>query len=467
MLHFERTLLFRIAPHLVAATAYAVSALAVHAQQPEPFSPASFGSGEQSLSELLRTPFERPPGSYDVALRCQVIVEPDGSTHLPRCLTIDRYSVFREEAERALAAATMVPARIEGEPVRVLMNLIIGYRCAETCPAFLFSNHGRNTQGFGFRYSAPQPVLDDGDWYSGFEDKLSWAGSERSPTEVGGIRYIVSARVSESGRVSRERVDNEYPESPGLSYTDAAEQAADTLGAIRFIPGFVSGAPASMRIFEYWIDPDGVPLEVLRVPLRVHVLWSDLVPALDSTLSEEQIREMVVAANEYWQPAAIEWEIDSIVSTQAERQLAFRRAVVNDPTGNSRGDEATYAQICPSDNWLRPGWNICFARALPRSAMYFNAAGAAFLGELDVAGTEIPPFALAHVLGHMMGLRDAQRCSGTFMRYFEGEPPDSTCSNPLPMDLTDVQIERARTQARAGRPPSDTGGGGGMGGMRR
>ncbi|MGI9257394.1 MAG: hypothetical protein ACR2QQ_01040 [Gammaproteobacteria bacterium] len=448
-------------------TVSVVIAFAAQAQDEESLSPASLGSGENSLSALLRTPFERPPGSYDVALRCQVIVEPDGSTRFPKCLTIDRYSVFREEAERALASATMVPARIEGEPVRVLMNLIIGYRCSQTCPAFLFTNHGRNNQEFGFSYSAPQPILDDSVWYSGFEDKLSWAESELSPTEVGGIRYIVSARVSESGRVSRERVDSEYPEPSGLSYTDAAERAADTLGATRFIPGFAAGAPASMRIFEYWIDPDGVSREILKVPIRVHVLWSDLVPALDSTLSEERIREMFVVANEYWQPAAIEWEIDSIVSTQAERQLAFRRAVVADPTGSSPGDEATYAQICPNENWRQPGWNVCFARALPRSAMYFDATGAAYLGELDVAGTEIPPFALAHVLGHMMGLRDAQRCSGTFMRYFEGEPPDSNCSSPLPMDFSDDQIRRARSQARTGRPPIDSGIGRGRGGMRR
>jgi hypothetical protein len=467
MHQYRRRPSLQIATRLSAAAAFAMIALAARAQDDAALSPALLGEGEESLSAILKTPFDRPSGSYDVTLRCQVIVEPDGSTRLPRCLTIDRYSMFREETERALALAKMVPARIDGEPVRVLMNLIVGYRCAETCPAFLFSNHGGNVREFGFSYTAPQPVLDDGSWYSGFDDKLSWAESGLSPTEVGGVRFLVSARVSESGRVSQERVEGDYPESSGPSYVDAAENASDTLGATRIIPGFSAGEPATMRLFEYWLDPEGAPLEWLKLPVRVHVLWSDLIPALDSTLSDERIREMFAAANEYWRPAAIEWEIDSIVATQAERQLAFRRAVVSDRTESSGSDQETFAQICPSTNWIQPGWNICFARALPRSAMVFNAAGAAYLGEQDVAGTEIPPFALAHVLGHMMGLRDAQTCTGTFMRYFEDSTTGNSCSNPLPMDMSDDQIKRARAQARAGRPPIDRGFSGGRGSMSR
>ncbi len=435
------------------------------AQRVAPFTPATLGEGEQSLTAQLRTPFERPSGNYDVALRCQVIVEPDGTTRLPRCLVIDRYAVFRQEAERALARAIMTPARIDGEPVRVLMNLIVGYRCAGTCPAFLFANHGRNVAEYGFSYSAPQPVLGDDTWYEGFEEKLEWAASELSLAEVGGVRFLISARINDSGRTSQQRVDGEYPGSTDRDYTAFAEDAADSLRDARYIPGFSRGEPVDMWLYEYWLDPVGAPLELLTLPVRVHILWSDLVPALDSTLTEKQIREMLAEANEYWQPAAIQWEIESIIRTQAERQLGFRRAVIDNPTAGARGGNEPYSQICPSESRLETGWTVCFVRALPRGALYFNAQGVALLGEQDVLGAEIPQFALAHALGHLMGLRDAQSCAGTFMRWFEGAEPGNLCSNQTPTDLSDSQIHRARIQGLVGRPSRGSDGGGGGAGM--
>jgi len=447
----------------IAAALLLLLSTASLAQRPARYAPASLGEGEQSLFALVRTPFERPSGNYDVTLKCQVIVEPDGSTRLPRCLVIEHYDAFRLEAERALAAAIMTPARIRGEPVRVLMNLAIGYRCAVTCPAFLFTNHGGNVREFGFSYSAPQPVLDDDAWYQGFDEKMIWAGSELSPAEVGGVGFVVAAQIHESGRTSNRRVEADYSEGADNSYETLAESAADSLRDARYIPGFYRGEAVEMRLYEYWLNPDGVPLEILSVPLRVHILWSDLVPALDSTVTDEQVREMVVTANELWQPAAIHWQLESIVHTQAERQLGFRSTVIDDPTGRGEGASDTFSRICPVEDWLSPGWNVCWVRAVPRGALYLNSQGGALLGEEDVLGGAVPPFALGHVLGHLMGLLDAQECAGTFMRWFEGAGAGSSCNNPMPTDLSDIQIQRARVQARIGSPYRAGGRRGGMG----
>ena len=426
---------------------------AAFAQRGATFVSAAFGAGEYSLAERLRTPIERPSGDYDVTLRCQVIVEPDGSTRLPRCLAAERYAAFRLEAERALAGAILTPARIDDEPVRVLLNLIIGYRCAETCPAYLFRNHGRNTREFGFTYSTPQPVLDDDTWYEGFDEKLAWAAGGLPPVGIGGVRFVISANIHESGRTSQRRVDDEFPGSSDRDYETLADDAADSLRDARYIPGFFQGEPVEMRLYEYWLDPDGAPLPTLTLPIRAHILWSDIVPALDSTLTDEQVREMFAVANDLWRPAAIQWEIESIAHTQAEGQLGFRRAVIDDPEGLVRGNDETFARICPDGAWLASGWNICFARATPGGALYFNTSGAAVLGKRDVLSEEIvPPFALAHVLGHMLGLRDAQRCAATFMRWFEGAGTANPCGNPSPVDMSDAQIKQARIRATVGRP---------------
>ena len=426
---------------------------AVFAQDEATFAPAAIGEGDQSLLARLRTPIERPSGSYDVTLTCQVIVEPDGSTRSPRCLAIERYDVFRFETERALAVTIMRPARIRGESVRVLMNLIIGYRCAETCPAFLFTNHARNFEEYGFNYSAPQPVLDNDAWYQGFDDKLAWAAGDRGPAEVGGVRFFVSARIDEAGRTSEQRVDGVYTGSSGRSYEAIAQRAADSLADARYIPGFYRNEPVEMRIFDYWLDPDGTPLDVLTLPVRVQVLWSDLVPALDSTLTDEQIQQMFVDANELWQPAAIRWNLESIARTQAERQLAFRSTVSDDPTAAARDSVETLSQVCPAQNRLEQGWNVCWVRAAPRGALYFYPQGTVMLGEQDIL-TEVapPPFALAHALGHLLGLGDAPQCAATFMRWFEGADASAACGNPTPTTLNDEQIKRARDQASTGMP---------------
>jgi len=438
------------------AAALLLSSLPVGAaftQDGTTFTPAKLGEGEQSLLARLRTPIERPTGNYDVPLTCQVIVEPDGSTRSPRCLAIERYDVFRFEAERALAGAIMSPARIDGEPVRVLMNLFIGYRCAETCPAYLFTNHGRNAEEYGFRYSAPQPVLDDDTWYQGFDDKLAWAASERGPDEIGGVRFVISAHIDAAGTMSEPRVDNVYPGSTGRRYEESAQRAADSLLDSRYIPGFSEDEPVDMRLYDYWLDPEGARLDVLTLPVRVQILWSDLVPALNSTLTDEQVRQLFVEANELWRPAAIQWNLESIVHTQAERQLAFRRTILDDPTGTAQGASETLAQVCPSQDRLQQGWNICWVLAAPRGAFYFYPLGTVMLGEQDIL-TEVasPPFALAHVLGHLMGLGDAPRCSTTFMRWFEGTEDSGACGNPTPTVLTSDQIKRARDQASIGTP---------------
>lgn len=170
----------------------------------------------------MRTPIDRPEGDYDVTLRCQVVVEPDGTTRFPRYLVSERYAVFRVEVERALTASIMSPATIDDMPVRVLMNLIFGYRCATTCPAFLLRHHGRNTRDFGFTYTSPQPVLvddygDDGPWHPGFSEKLSWAASDLSAEDVGGVRFVERGSVS----LSYDYIEFEYENFRDLTQPSA------------------------------------------------------------------------------------------------------------------------------------------------------------------------------------------------------------------------------------------------------
>ncbi len=137
------------------------------------FTPALFVSGEFSIKNTLTVPLERPPGGYDVSLTCQMIVEIDGTTTNPHCLVDERYQDFKWEVFKTISSARMVPATVAGEPVRVLMNFMAGFRCLEACGTILLPNHGRFVQDYGFDYSSPQPILEDDTWYEGYQEKLA------------------------------------------------------------------------------------------------------------------------------------------------------------------------------------------------------------------------------------------------------------------------------------------------------
>ena len=161
------------------------------------------------ITKTLRVPLERPPGGYNVNLTCQMIVEVDGTVTRPHCMTDDRYRSFEWEVIKAVSSASMEPATVDGQPVRVLMNFFVAYRCAEACNALVLSNHTRHVRELGFDYSSPQPILEEGTWYRGYDEKLAWIASERRAQEVGGVKYVLSTRIDQRGRSARRTVEQQ------------------------------------------------------------------------------------------------------------------------------------------------------------------------------------------------------------------------------------------------------------------
>lgn len=141
-----------------------LASLAMGIARSQTFTPARFGNHELSVINTLRVPIDRPPGGYDVSLTCQVIVEADGSTAKPHCLVDERYRAFHWQVIRAVSGAVMEPATVDGEPVRVVMNFMAGFRCLEACAITVLSNHARYVHELGFGYSSPQPILEAGTW---------------------------------------------------------------------------------------------------------------------------------------------------------------------------------------------------------------------------------------------------------------------------------------------------------------
>ncbi len=427
-----------------------LAALATNIAWAQEFTPAKFGVHELSVTNTVRVPLERPPGGYDVSLTCQVIVETDGSTTSPHCLTDDRYRGFQREVMRAVSGAVMEPATIDGEPVRVLMNFMVGYRCLEICSTLLLSNHARHLQEYGFAYSAPQPVLEEEVWYERFDEKLAWVTSGRQAEDVSGIKFLIATLIDTQGISSRRRV---MQRSSG--YWSAATRAASTLDRVRYIPAFYESQPIDMTLYEYWLDPNNQPLETISIPVRVHMLSSVFVDSIDTTYTDAEIRQLFDGTNAYWRQAGIQWDIESIIRVEAERELGYRRLTESDGAldFSDPGFPEVYkilTTLCPAEHQLEGGWNVCLVHEFPWAATFLEK-GLLVIGEVDFLGQQVESFTLARELGESLGLVNTPTCTARSFGGIGG--PDGTLEGDcVTSHIGEYHIRAARTQAVKGTP---------------
>ncbi len=323
---------------------------------------------------------------------------------------------------------------------------MVGFRCLDVCSILLLENHARHVDELGFGYSAPQPVLDNGTWYEGFQEKLMWAAGGRTAVESGGVKFIISTYINESGKASRRRIVEQ-----STSYWTEARRAARSLNDVRYIPGFHEGQPLRLRLYEYWLDPDGALPDPISLPVRVHLLASDFVANLDTKIGEADVREFFDEVNSHWRPAGIRWEVESIMDVDAERQLAFRRITSGEQAIDVSAEAYdVFSQLCPREQWLEGGWNVCFVSEFPWVATNFRE-GFVVVGEFDARGERVQPFALARELGETLGALDAPSCTSRFLQ--EGEDPNGTSQGACATtEIHGSQIEVVRLQAAKGEP---------------
>ncbi len=413
------------------------------------FRPAQIGDHEQSVLNRLVVPFGRPQGHYDVSVTCQVIVETDGSPTSPHCLSDDRYETFRQEVLAAIEGAVMRPAQIDGGPVRVLLSFMAGFRCLDVCSISLMENHAYHLEALGMFYTSPQPVLEHGTWYRGFEEKLAWAATGRRADESGGVRFVVSTDVDIGGRSSRRRVVRRTP-----GYWQAATRAASSLDDVRYIPAFREGQPIELTYYEYWLDPEGASPKTIALPVRVHMASSAFVEALDATMNRAEIERFLEDANSHWAPAGIRWDIEAVVEVDAERQLAFRR-IVEEIEASADIDFSFHAYtvfstLCPREEWLPGAWNVCFIGRFPWVATHFGE-GFVVIGELDARENSVQPFALARELGETLGMEDTPTCTSRFLAA-DDEADDLAVRPCATSNISLEEIAFTRWQAAKGAP---------------
>ncbi len=184
-----------------------------------------------------------------------------------------------------------------------------------------------------------------------------------------------------------------------------------------------------------------------ELAVRLHLVQSDELDALNVRLSDEEVTELVTAVNETWAQAGIIWGLESIVREDARNESLFRRALM-DPTVSPLG---LITSVLSPEN-LRPDiWNVFMIRDLG------GGLGGVYLpSEKVVVSTEIDPLGgrdidggmariLAHELGHSLGLIHVP-CTA------QGNLMATGCTLGSRTFLDATQITRVRVQADLGRP---------------
>jgi len=201
--------------------------------------------------------------------------------------------------------------------------------------------------------------------------------------------------------------------------------------------------------------------EVFVIPVRVHMLTSTTAPDLNSTLSDDELGEVLSEVNLVWEQAGIRWEIESVVREAAAHAEEYRVVSQVEKPGPATV-RPVILEICPEDQWLEGSWNVCVIRRFP------FPTGGVFLPERrevvwpELTRGRIYPNMLAHELGHSLCLRHSSETPNNLMQK---KPPPRKDGRPGPPDgypttairLSSAQIATARKQAAKGTPTGGPG----------
>ncbi len=223
------------------------------------YSQATFGAEESSVVSKFVMPPEPNAETPEIKALCQAFINPNGHASNAHCVAPAHYESIGDAALAAINGALFNPAHVDGNSVTVLVNMMAVVQCGEDsdCSVLWRLNHGHQEDQFGTNYSVPQPIIESVEWYPQFSDKLEWIQSDRSYYDVGGVTFMVSARVDETGQSSKTRVEYTTTNNHYRDYW--ARETSRSLKKVDFIPGQVHSEPAAMRFYEYWVDLKSTP----------------------------------------------------------------------------------------------------------------------------------------------------------------------------------------------------------------
>lgn len=193
------------------------------------FEPARIGEHDTSLAKLIR--FPEVPGNYTLFVRCEAKVMLGGTIKEIGCYNDSKVdTLFFRAVSAAAGNASVLPARVDGENVNVLMLLSVVFRQQDGAQVIaVIPNHGTNAKELGMSYIAPQRYGQRNQYFPRSELGLLW----------------VDARMDKGGKPK----DIEYIETD-FSNKETSRYAEKYMANNTFIPGFHNGEAVDMRFVK-------------------------------------------------------------------------------------------------------------------------------------------------------------------------------------------------------------------------
>ncbi len=234
-------------------------------------------------------------------------------------------------------------------------------------------------------------------------------------------------------------------EPAGADYSACGERVTN-----RFNPGNrLSGFMGIALILGACSDSTGPSTgpEPIELAVRVHLVRSDQLEALNVRLSDAEVDELMTAVNETWAQAGIIWGVESIVRDDARNESLFSHALM-DPTVSL---VSVLTSVLTPENLGADIWNVFMIRDFggELGGVYLPIERVVVSAEIDPGGqrdtTGGMARILAHELGHSLGL-DHVPCTA------QGNLMAAGCMSGSRTFLHATQIAGVRRQAKTGRP---------------
>jgi len=172
-------------------------------------------------------------------------------------------------------------------------------------------------------------------------------------------------------------------------------------------------------------------LPVITLTVRVHLVQSETVPAMQTTLVDADIRRIFGKVNTIWAQAGIQFEIESLGPT---------RALELTPEMRLKPEMERVKSMIPKDRLSADAIDVCYVKEVRPNGFYYGepivVKDTASLKEVPGGLDEPLPRVTAHEIGHALGLRHRQ------------DTTNLMASGTTGFSLNEAEIATAREKAQ-------------------
>lgn len=190
----------------------------------------------------------------------------------------------------------------------------------------------------------------------------------------------------------------------------------------------------SLTLPEDWKPgADTASLPVLTLPVRVHLMQSEAMPAMHTTLVETDIRRIFGKVNTIWAQAGIQFEIESIGPTTA---------IELKPEMRLKSEFERVKAMIPKDRLSEQAIDVCYVKQVGPNGFYYGepvvVKDTAKLKEVQGGLDEPLPRVTSHEIGHALGLAHRQDLTNLMQSGTTG----------FSLNEAEITTARARAQER-------------------